>query len=163
MKILKQRTYSTNLDIQNALEDALRDVIYSMNVYCDLYEITPPGEYEVSFEWDDSIIVDSETELEKRMTMLNAGITSKVETRMWYFGETENQAKEALQKIEDEKKVSMETNIVAQQQLGDEAQGKDFSGDNNNQNTSGEPDKGSNGTKDDKSVNNSTKALQFGK
>lgn len=132
MKILKQRSYATNCDIQEALEDALRDTVYVMDVYCSLYNITPAGEYEISFEWDDSIIVDSEAELEKRLTMVNAGITSKLETRMWYFGETENQAKVALQKVEDEKKQSMETNIMAQAQLGQVGQGKDFSGDNNN-------------------------------
>ena len=114
------------------LEDALRDAVYVTDVYCSLYNITPPGEYEISFEWDDSILVDTEAELEQRMSMINAGISSKLETRMWYFGETENQAKAALQKIEDEKKQSMETNIMAQQQLGEVGQGKDFSGNNNN-------------------------------
>ena len=132
LKINKQRSYATNKDIQQALEDALRDTVYAMDVYCKLYNMTPPGEYQISFKWDDSIIVDTETELEKRMSMISAGITSKLETRMWYFGETENQAKAALQKVEDEKKQSMETNIQAQAQLGDVAQGKDFSGDNNN-------------------------------
>ena len=132
LKINKQRSYATNRDIQLALEDALRDTVYAMDVYCKLYKITPPGEYQMSFEWDDSILIDTEAELEKRMTLINAGISSKLETRMWYFGETENQAKAALQKIEDEKKQSMETNIVAQQQLGEVSQGKDFSGDNNN-------------------------------
>ena len=132
LKINKQRSYATNKDIQQALEEALRDTVYAMDVYCRLYKMTPPGEYQISFKWDDSIIVDTETELEKRMSMINAGITSKLETRMWYFGETENQAKAALQKVEDEKKQSMETNIQAQAQLGDVAQGKDFSGDNNN-------------------------------
>lgn len=132
LKILKQRSFQTNKAIQESLRDALEDVIYAMDVYCDLYEVTEDGRYEVSFEFDDSILIDSETELEKRMSMLSAGITSKVELRMWYFGETENQAKEALQKIDDEKKTSMETNITAQQELGDTAQGKDFSGDNNN-------------------------------
>lgn len=132
LKILKQRSFQTNKDIQESLRDALEDVIYAMDVYCDLYDVTEDGRYEVSFEFDDSILIDSETELEKRMSMLSAGITSKVELRMWYFGETENQAKEALQKVDDEKKTSMETNITAQQELGDTAQGKDFSGDNNN-------------------------------
>lgn len=132
LKINKQRSYSANRDIQLALEDALKDAVYAMDVYCTLYNVTPPGEYEMSFEWDDSIIVDTEAELEKRMSMISAGITSKLETRMWYFGETENQAKAALQKVEDEKKQSMETNIQAQAQLGDVAQGKDFSGNNNN-------------------------------
>ena len=135
LKINKQRSYATNKDIQQALEDCLRDVAYAMDVYCRLYKMTPPGEYQMSFKWDDSIIVDTEVELEKRMSMINAGITSKLETRMWYFGETENQAKAALQKVDDEKKQSMETNIQAQAQLGDVAQGKDFSGDNNNPST----------------------------
>lgn len=143
LKILKQRSFQTNKDIQESLRDALEDVIYAMDVYCDLYEVTEDGRYEVSFEFDDSILIDSETELEKRMSMLSAGITSKVELRMWYFGETENQAKEALQKIDDEKKTSMETNITAQQELGDTAQGKDFSGDNNN--SEDEKDNSSNG------------------
>ena len=135
LKIEKQRSYATNRDIQAALEDALRDAVYVTDVYCSLYQITPPGEYEISFEWDDSIIVDTEAELEQRMSMIGAGLSSKLETRMWYFGETENQAKAALQKIEDEKKQSMETNIMAQQQLGEVGQGKDFSGNNNNPDT----------------------------
>ena len=33
LKILKQRSYQTNDDIQHAIEDAIRDVIYVMNVY----------------------------------------------------------------------------------------------------------------------------------
>ena len=41
---------------------------------------------------------------------------------MWYFGETEPQAKAALQKIDDESKQSMEQNIEVQKQLGAEAQ-----------------------------------------
>ena len=73
-----------------------------MNVYCDLYDMTPDGEYEISFEWDDSIIVESESELSKRMSLMQNGLAGKVENRMWYFGETENQAKAALQKIADE-------------------------------------------------------------
>lgn len=102
LKILKQRSYATNQDIQLALQDALEDAIYVMNVYATLYEVTPDGEYEVSFEWDDSIIVDNESELSKRISLMQNGIASKVETRMWYFGETENQAKAALQRISEE-------------------------------------------------------------
>lgn len=122
LKILKQRSYATNSDIQMALQSTLEDTIYVMDVYCSLYNVTPPGEYETSYEWDDSIIVDSESELSKRITLMNNGLASKLETRMWYFGETEPQAKAALQKIDDESKQSMEQNIEAQKQLGDDAQ-----------------------------------------
>ena len=65
LKILKQRSYQTNADIQQAIEDAIKDVIYIMNVYATLYEITPEGEYEVNFEWDDSIMVDINEEINK--------------------------------------------------------------------------------------------------
>jgi A118 family predicted phage portal protein len=112
IKILKQRSYQTNADIQGAIEDCLRDVVYVMNAYCDLYEITKSGEYDVSFEWDDSIIVDVDTELTKQITLLQNGLTSKVEVRQWYFGETERQAQEALQKITEESNNDMENELI---------------------------------------------------
>ena len=118
LKILKQRSYVTNANIQQALEDALKDVVYIMNTYATLYEIVPDGEYDVSFEWDDSILVDVEQELNKRLTLMNQGLASKLETRMWYFGETEAQAKEALQKIQADAMENMQQNLANQQALG---------------------------------------------
>ena len=117
LKILKQRSYQANADVQQSIEDALREVIYIMNVYCDLYELTADGEYDVSFEWDDSIIVDVDTELGKRITLMQNGLASKVETRMWYFGETERQAQEALAKVNEESAQAMEQNLVEQDNL----------------------------------------------
>lgn len=160
MKILKQRSFATNADIQKSLEKALKDTVYIMDVYCTLYNITPVGEYEISFEWDDSILNDKETEAEQRMTMIERGLSSKLEFRMWFFGETENQAKVALQRIEDEKKTSMETNIVAQQEIGQNAQGKDFSGDNNN---AGDTEKDNAGNKKNNSVVNGDNQMNLQK
>lgn len=111
LKILKQRSYSANAEIQKALEDALKDLVYVMDIYCTLYEVTAPGEYDISFEWDDSILVDVETELGKRITLMQNGLASKLETRMWYFGETERQAREALNNVSQENKQSMEENL----------------------------------------------------
>ena len=112
LKILKQRSYQTNADIQQAIERMLKDVIYIMNAYCDLYEITKEGEYDVSFEWDDSILVDVDEELNKQLSLLQNGLTSKEEVRMWYFGETERQAKEALLKIDGENAQAMEQELA---------------------------------------------------
>lgn len=114
LKILKQRSFATNADIQMSLQDALSDVVYVMDVYCTLYDVTPPGEYEVSFEWDDSILVDSESELSKRITLMQNGLASKLETRMWYFGETENQARAAMMQIEEEATQAMMQNTQAE-------------------------------------------------
>lgn len=112
IKILKQRSFQTNADIQQAIEDCLKDVVYIMNAYCDLYEITKAGEYDVSFEWDDSIIVDVDTELTKQITLLQNGLTSKLEVRKWYFGETDRQAEEALKAISEEGMQDMENEMV---------------------------------------------------
>lgn len=112
LKILKQRSFQTNVDIQAAIQATLEDVIYIMNVYCTLYNITPEGEYDVSFEWDDSLIIDMDAELEKRIVLQQNGIVSKIENRMWYFGETERQAQEAITKIEDEQRKSQETEMI---------------------------------------------------
>ena len=114
LKILKQRSYQTNADIQQSIEDCLQDVIYIMNAYASLYKITPEGEYDVNFEWDDSIIVDVDMELQKRITLMQNGITSKLETRMWYFGETERQAKEALQQTDVEAQQQMKNDLAMQ-------------------------------------------------
>lgn len=114
LKILKQRSYQTNAEIQQAIEEAIRDAIYVMNVYATLYQITPEGDYEVNFEWDDSIIVDIDEEINKRLTLMQNGLTSKLETRMWYFGETEQQAVEALLKVNEENLKSMQNDMAMQ-------------------------------------------------
>lgn len=118
IKILKQRSYSANCEIQKALQSALENVIYIMDTYCTLYNITPAGKYDVSFEWDDSILVDMDTELSKRLSLQQNGLVSKLENRMWYFGETERQAKIALDKIEAEQEDEIEENMKFQSKLG---------------------------------------------
>lgn len=112
LKILKQRSYQTNADIQRAIEDTLKNVVYIMDTYCSLYEITEDGEYDVNFEWDDSILVDVDAELSKQITLLQNGLTSKEEVRMWYYGETERQAKEALLKVRQEGLQDMEKELA---------------------------------------------------
>ena len=114
LRILKQRSYQTNAEIQSAIQTCLEDLVYVMNTLCELYDITPTGEYETSFEWDDSILVDVGEELGKRMTLMQNGIMSKEELRMWYMGETERQAKEALLKVQEENRLAVEDNIMTQ-------------------------------------------------
>lgn len=109
LRINKQRSYSTIADNQKALEACLKDVIYAMDVYATLYKLAPSGEYEVSFEWDDSIITDMSAQTQERLMLVNAGLMGKVEFRMWYFGETEAQALAAVQKISAESVSGIDT------------------------------------------------------
>ena len=112
LKIMKQRSYQANADLQQAIQNAIESAMYGANAFCTLYKITEEGDYEMSFEWDDSILTDVDTELGKRITLMHEGIAGKLETRMWYFGETERQAREALQEIQAENQQAMEDNLM---------------------------------------------------
>lgn len=102
LRIVKQRSYATVADNQKALENCLKDVIRAMDVYATIYNLAPEGEYDVSFEWDDSIITDTEQQMNERMMLLNSGLISKAEFREWYFGETKEQAVAAVEAIAEE-------------------------------------------------------------
>lgn len=107
MKIIKQRSYATVSDNQAALERCLKDVVRAMDKYATAYHLAPEGEYEVSFEWDDSILTDTDAQMQEYLMMLNAGIISKAEFREWYFGETKAQAKSAIEGITEEQTDAM--------------------------------------------------------
>lgn len=100
--IVKQRSYATIADNQKALEQCLRDVIRAMDKYADIYNLAPAGDYEVSFEWDDSIITDVNQQMQERLLLLDKNIMSKSEFREWYFGETQAQAKAAIEAVQQE-------------------------------------------------------------
>jgi A118 family predicted phage portal protein len=113
LKILKQRSYAANCDIQKALQDCLETVVGVIDKYCDLYQIVPKGDYEVAYSWDDSIIVDKDAERQVDLLDINASLLSRIEYRMKWMGETRVQAEKAIKDIDDEKLANME----AQQDL----------------------------------------------
>ena len=93
IKASKQRSYATVSDNQRNLENALKDLVYAMDIWCTLYNLAPISKVDVSFEFDDSIIADRKTEFTEKQALVSAGIMSKWEFRMWYFGEDEETAK----------------------------------------------------------------------
>lgn len=108
MRILKQRSFAANDDIQKALQKSIEKTIDIADYYCTLYNIVPTGEYEVAYSWDDSIIVDKDTERQVDLLDVNNGLLSKVEYRMKWQGETRTQAEEALKEIEKEQQQKLE-------------------------------------------------------
>ncbi|MDY6866625.1 MAG: hypothetical protein SVT56_01785 [Chloroflexota bacterium] len=104
IKMSKQRTAATITDTQKAIEKALDGLLFAMDVHATLYKLAPVGSYEAAYEFDDSIIVDKEFQRVQDLNEVNRGIMSKVEYRMRNYGETEAQARQALQMVEDERK-----------------------------------------------------------
>lgn len=108
MKILKQRSYATIHDNQKSLEACFRDVIRAMDKFATIYNLAPEGDYEVSFDWDDSILVDKDQQMNVDLALLSSGIIGKVEFRQRYFGETKAQAQKALEEVQAEQLDTME-------------------------------------------------------
>ena len=100
----KQRKYVLISSIQTALEHTFDALIYAMDVYATLYGLAADGEYEVTYDWGDSILDDQETkdnEFSRDLQLLNAGIMNDWEFRAKYFNEDEATAKAALPKMQD--------------------------------------------------------------
>ena len=109
LKIVRARSYQTITDNQRALEKCLKDVVAAMDRYATIYHLAPEGEYDVSFEWDDSILTDTDQQTQERLMLMNSGIMSKTEFRMWYFGETRAQAEAAIASVNQEKTDALES------------------------------------------------------
>lgn len=106
IKVLKQRAYITISSNQDALEQAIRDTVNAVNVYIDLYNIFQSGEYTLLIEWKDSVLTDTDTELDQKLKLVDKDILSKAEVRAWYTGESEEVAKSAIDAMQKEKQKS---------------------------------------------------------
>lgn len=96
IKASRQRSYCTVHAIQTALEHALTDYIGVLNDLCDLYKLAPSDKVEVSFDFDDSLVTDAETQQKIWLQEVAAGLMQPYEYRMRQYGETEEQAKSML-------------------------------------------------------------------
>lgn len=87
------------------LEIGYESAIYDLvNAIC--YASTKFGKYNLNTEdmviqFDDSIVEDKETESNRAMREVSAGLLGKVEYRMKIFGETEEIAQKKIQEIEE--------------------------------------------------------------
>lgn len=101
IKASKQRSYSFVQSCQTALQHALEDLVDAIAFWCDLYHLCPSGTYQTSFDWDDSIVTDVESERQSDRLDVSMGAMPLWEYRMKWYGETEEQAKAAVQQPEE--------------------------------------------------------------
>lgn len=100
----KQRKYVLISTVQKALEHTFDGLLYALDVYASLYNLVPEGDYEVTYDWGDSILDDEESkekEFARDMQLLSAGILNDWELRAKHMGEDEETAKASLPKAQD--------------------------------------------------------------
>lgn len=100
----KQRMYTTIEAIKRNFQKTLDDLIYAMSVYSTLYNLAPAGNYEVTFEWGDSILEDTATKQLALSDMRNdvaAGILRPELYIMKKYGVTEEEALAMMPGLDD--------------------------------------------------------------
>lgn len=102
VKTSQQRSYSTVSDIQKSLQNALEHLVYAIDTMATLYELAPEGDYEVTFQFDDSIITDAEAQRQRDLQEVRDGLMAKWEFRVKWYGEDEATAKSAVAGIKGE-------------------------------------------------------------
>ena len=93
-------TFTIVDDMRSNIEKGIEDFLYSANVLANAYNLTPQGEYEVSFDWDYSLLEDSQEAFSQLITAQAKGIVSNVEVRQWLKpDETLEDSQKAIEEI----------------------------------------------------------------
>ena len=98
----KQRSYTYVSNIQKSLEGALEQLVYAMDVYADLYDLAPSGDYELNCTWGDSVLEDTDKEFSRRLQLVTAGKLKPEKLLAWYFGVDEDTARNEYMPTETE-------------------------------------------------------------
>ena len=93
-------TFTIVDDMRSNIEKGIEDFLYSANVLANAYNLTPQGDYEVSFDWDYSLLEDSQETFGQLITAQAKGIISEVEIRQWLKpDETLEDSQKAIEEI----------------------------------------------------------------
>ena len=96
-------TFTICDDMRSNIEKGMEDFFYACNVLANAYNLSPQGEYDVSFEWSYALLEDTQAEWSQLTYANNKGIISDVEVRQWLKpDETEEESKKALEEIKEE-------------------------------------------------------------
>ena len=114
----KQRYYVTVTATQKALQIALDDLLYTMDVWTTLGNLAPIGTYTATYSFDDSIVADHDTQFTQDKEVVGLGFMSGVEFRMRNYNESEEMARKKLVMVQEERAAnqSEENNISTEMQ-----------------------------------------------
>ena len=105
-------TFTICDDMRSNVEKGMEDFFYACNVLANAYNLSPQGEYELSFDWSYSLLEDTQQEWSQMTYAQSKGIVSKVELRQWLKpDETIEESEKAIKEIE-------ETEPTAEELLG---------------------------------------------
>lgn len=81
-----ERSYSTVVDIQKELQKALEEYVEVIHYWLKELKVPVNDDYSISFDFDDSLVIDSEIEQKIRLQEVAAGIVSPEYYLQWRYG-----------------------------------------------------------------------------
>lgn len=96
IKSSKQRSFVRVSDIQGNLQAALEQLLYGFQYYRDYYANRHTKPAEVSCTFGDGVLEDTDKEFQRRLQMVQAGILKPENLLAWYFGCSEEEAKNMI-------------------------------------------------------------------
>ena len=101
-KMLKD-TFDLVDDIRSSLEDGINDFISACDVLANYYNLTPQGEYEVTYDWSYDLLEDPASTFSQLIQGVNQGVIKKVELRQFLKpSETIEEAQDAVDEIKEQ-------------------------------------------------------------
>lgn len=102
------KTFRTKQSHETIIEDGIRDLVDIIIEIAALYnEFNSTDEYEVTVTFDDSIAEDQTAEINKQVTLVMNGLTTKKLAIMKIHGVSEEEAERIVQEIQNENKMVM--------------------------------------------------------
>lgn len=90
VKHSKERMQATVNAIQTEMQYALEQMFRAIDIVCDLYGITTPGDYEPIFVWDDSVIESRQEKADRALMEYQNGLIDKAD----YFVQTRGMSRD---------------------------------------------------------------------
>lgn len=108
----QSKTFRTKQSHENIIEQGITDLIECIGVVAQLYGLyTPPVEYDVTVQFDDSIAQDRTADINEQIILLGNGLQTKKGALMKIHGLTEEEAVLMMQEIAGEKQIELETSV----------------------------------------------------
>lgn len=98
----RQRSQATITDTQKALQEALNHLLYAMDVWATLNNLAPAGSYTATYDFDDSLVTDSEAQFSQDSRTVGMGSMPKWKFLVRNYGLTEQEAKQWIAEVQAE-------------------------------------------------------------
>jgi len=120
IKAANQDTYAIITDMRTAIEDALRQLAYAVNVLANAYSLSPMGDYELTFDWSYALIESSQETYNQLLASVTVDAVEAAELRQFSFpAESLEEARERVAEIKKNK--ADLSDLLMKQALAEEA------------------------------------------